>query len=159
MTREINDANSDKGTIQGGRDGGLPHSVRVVRNTTVESNFATAALWLNRSGEGSGYYDIYGLDEARKLYEAIGEVLADYDQMIEDAKPKLLTDSELLALKRGTIVEFPEGSGDSYAGTKWMRLGWGNEGNDFVKLNTELAGSMNSAWALRDKLIVSSKED
>lgn len=119
MTREINNDNSDKGTIQGGRDGGTPYSVRVVRNTTVQSNFANAALWLNRMGEGNGYYDIYGLDEARKLYDAIGEVLADYDQLIEDEA--LTGNSRLLnSLPIGSVIQVNNET------TRWYkkRLGW-----------------------------------
>lgn len=152
----------------------MTREIKTTNRRKDEIETSQGKLTVGRNHEGGEYnsvedtilymYDYsrtvtIGLAEAKRLHAAIGEVIADAEQIIEDAKPKLLTDSELLALKRGTIVEFPEGSGNSYAGTKWMRLGWGGDGNDFVKLNTELVGSMNSAWALRDKLIVSTKEE
>lgn len=98
--------NSNKATVSGKADNGAgtPVALRVVRNTTELSNLPKSALWLNRAGDGNGYYDVYGIDEARELYNAIGEVLADYDQMIEEAKPKKLTTAELDDLKTGARV-------------------------------------------------------
>lgn len=155
MTKEFTYSSRSKATVT--TNGG--ESIAVIRNHEgVYEPASKDILFLNPELSKSMSFD---LDQAKRLYYAIGEVIADAEQIIEDAKPDLLDEAELLALERGTIVKFPEGAEntDGYADTKWMRLGWGGPNADFVKINSDLVGTVNSAWALRDKLIVSTKEE
>lgn len=97
---EFSNSNSHKGTIEA-NDG---VKITVIRNTTAASNVSENALWLKREGEGSGFYDVYGIDAARELYRNIGIVLNELDQIVEDAKPKPLTAKELRELPTGAGV-------------------------------------------------------
>lgn len=95
-----------------------------------------------------------GLAEAKRLYYAIGEVIADAEQMIEEAKPKVLTEAELDDLKMGDRV-FVE---DEHAGYREF-LKTAND--DFVKVisavNSWAIGQVYSSSALHG--IVYKKEE
>lgn len=89
-------------------------------NTPAEKNI------LHLVSSGSSFYSAaFDLAEARKIRDAITEVILDAEQIIEDAKPKPLTVAELDLKAVGTKV-YALGISPDDEGTVWMRVHGGS---------------------------------
>lgn len=97
----------------------MAREIKTTNRRKDEIETSQGKLTVGRNHEGGEYnsvedtilymYDYsrtvtIGLAEAKRLHAAIGEVIADAEQIIEDAKPKALTTAELDALALGARV-------------------------------------------------------